>query len=182
MKKRNAIIGGILGTALVISGFLLQDESTSADSFEKVKVTENNKVKSESVEGMVQEKVPFEIRKPAVIPEGLVPVEPKTKTITQGANKLNVMQQGWVDKDADKKLKYQQKELLITQSSDDGSVKPTEILSKGEKIEVSGVDAWLISRGEHNPVQIMFWKDNQYFNVRGMNIEVDKLIEIAESL
>lgn len=57
-----------------------------------------------------------------------------------------------------------------------------DVLSKGEKIQVAGVDAWLIKRSEHDPIQLIFWKDGRYFNVRGMNIKADKLIKIAESL
>ncbi|ANB58635.1 hypothetical protein GFC29_3337 [Anoxybacillus sp. B7M1] len=184
MKKKRLIIGGMAGAvlAVAIAGFVLQEKTISADSYQNKKVTEDTKVKVERFNGIAQDKLSFKAKKPTVIPEGVKELEPKTEVVTRGNKQLTVVKQAWVDKDADKKLKYQQKELLIIQSDDDGTVKPMDILSEGENIQVAGVDAWLIKRGEHNPVQLIFWKDGRYFNVRGMNIEVDQLIKIAESL
>jgi len=184
MKKKNLIIGGIVGAALavVISGFVSQEKATSANSYQNTKVTEDTKIKVERFNGIAQDKLSFKAKKPTVLPEDVKELEPKTEVVIQGAKKLKVVKQAWVDKDADKKLKYQRKELLIIQSDDDGTVKPMNVLSKGEKIQVAGVDAWLIKRGEHDPIQLIFWKDGRYFNIRGMNIKADKLIKIAESL
>lgn len=182
MKKRYALLTTALATAMILGGGYLSQNETHADSYQQVELNDQNQPKSSITKGIASH-VPFKVKTPANLPEGVVPGAANTQTYEQNGKRLTVVQQGWLDKDKDKKLKYQQKELLITQSSDDGSYLPTGLLSKAEKITVQGVDAWVL-RGDdlHDPVQIMFWKDGTYYNIRGMNIQDDKLLKIAESL
>ncbi|HZG60179.1 MAG TPA: DUF4367 domain-containing protein [Anoxybacillus sp.] len=181
MKKKHIAVGTVLTAALVLGGGLYHGITSKATTPSKVETSKENVPKTTVMRDLSS--VPFAIKEPTFIPEGLKKAGKHSEVIEQGGHKLTIVQQGWGDENPEGKLKYQQKELLILQSSDDGSNKPFDILSRGEKTTVAGVDAWIIKgNDEHDPVQIMFWKDGKYFNVRGMNIPIEQLIKVAESL
>ncbi|BDG34076.1 hypothetical protein [Parageobacillus thermoglucosidasius] len=81
MKKKNLIIGGIVGAALVvaISSFVSQEKTTSANSYQNTKVTEDTKIKVERFNGIAQDKLSFKAKKPTVLPEDVKELEPKQR-------------------------------------------------------------------------------------------------------
>lgn len=123
----------------------------------------------------------FRAYEPTFIPEGLKKLEMNQYDSSDGIDTLNVIELAWVDDKAVSDPEH--KQLLIVQSSDDGSRKPMDILSEGEKIFLDeNIEAWVINPALKDPTQIMFWKNDQYFNVRGQNIPVETLIKVANSL
>lgn len=193
--KKGKLLGSALAAVIAIGGSFTYYHEVLADSSQKA---ESNKTVESTNEGGktisldpkieyhngVSKDVKFQVKEPSanLLPDGLKKLNKRTETIQQNGHQLNVVTQAWVDKDAKNKPKYKQKQLLIIQSNDDGSNKPKNILAKGQKVKVAGVDGWVINPKLEDPTQIMFWKNGHYYNVRGQNIKVDKLIRIAESL
>ncbi|ABB15624.1 DUF4367 domain-containing protein [Carboxydothermus hydrogenoformans] len=115
--------------------------------------------------------LPYNLKIPKYLPRGLVF---KKKTV-ENVGALKAVIQGWQD------IKNERRFLVIIQSNDNGNTKPNEI-NDAKKIKIAGTDAWLLYESEGEPVKIMFWKDNCYYLVGGLNISVDDLTKVAESL
>lgn len=117
---------------------------------------------------------------PDYVPADLKKIEPKQYNLSNAGYSLNIIESAWIDNKPITSPEH--KQLLIIQSNDDGSNKPENILNEGEKIMLGDVEAWVLNPALNDPTQIMFWKNNQYFNVRGLNISKEELIKVALSL
>ncbi|NYE57094.1 DUF4367 domain-containing protein [Carboxydothermus ferrireducens] len=129
--------------------------------------TKNSNINSDNNELSL----PSELKTPKYLPKGLVF---KKKTV-ENVGVLKAVIQGWQD------IKNERRFLVIIQSNDKGSTKPSEI-NDATKIKIAGTDAWLFYESEGEPVKIMFWKDSCYYLVGGLNISVEDLTKVAESL
>lgn len=141
---------------------------------DKIVKPQGKLVKQQSIKGIdqVKEKAPFKVKLPNKNLDDL--------TLDNSFLETNTFDSGSVSM-SKTYYKGNNKFLLIMQGIE--KEPPEKVIEGCDKVTVNGTDAWIYdpTNGASN-IQIMIWKDGNYYNVSGVGIGRERLIKIAESL